>query len=162
MKGVDVSPSHAKAYIILDDGSKIEFRNFSALTGFMGELGLKKAAGGKVGYSIIKKAFADNNITLSSPNEIKDEVLNEDPKFKTKFEKLWKNIPELASADFDQYYDDPKKTINQKYSYRISKFLALEIVDALNKAEKPNEIISDLIGYASSQTKESSVFVKAF
>jgi hypothetical protein len=162
MKGVDVSPSHAKAYIILDDGSKIEFRNFSALTGFMGELGLKKAAGGKVGYSIIKKAFADNNITLSSPNEIKDEVLNEDPKFKAKFEKLWKNIPELSSADFNQYYDDPKKTINQKYSYRISKFLALEIVDALNKAEKPNEIISDLIGYASSQTKESSVFVKAF
>jgi hypothetical protein len=162
MKGVDVSPSHAKAYIILDDGSKIEFRNFSALTGFMGELGLKKAAGGKVGYSIIKKAFADNNITLSSPNEIKDEVLNEDPKFKAKFEKLWKNISELSSADFNQYYDDPKKTINQKYSYRISKFLALEIVDALNKAEKPNEIISDLIGYASSQTKESSVFVKAF
>tara|TARA_R110000822_G_scaffold96601_4_gene219799 strand:+ start:616 stop:2055 length:1440 start_codon:yes stop_codon:yes gene_type:complete len=162
MKGVDVSPSHAKAYIILDDGSKIEFRNFSALTGFMGELGLKKAAGGKVGYSIIKKAFADSNITLSSPNEIKDEVLNEDPKFKDKFEKLWKNISELSSADFDQYYDDPKKTINQKYSYRISKFLALEIINALNKAENPNEIISDLIGYASSQTKESSVFVKAF
>jgi hypothetical protein len=162
MKGVDVSPSHAKAYVILDDGSKIEFRNFNALTGFMGELGLKKAAGGKVGYTIIKKAFNDNGFSLSSPNEIKDEVLNEDPKFKTKFEKLWKNIPELSSADFDQYYDDPKKTINQKYSYRISKFLALEIIDALNKAENPNEIISDLIGYASSQTKESSVFVKAF
>ena len=162
MKGVDVSPSHAKAYVILDDGSKIEFRNFNALTGFMGELGLKKAAGGKVGYTIIKKAFNDNGFNLSSPNEIKDEVLNEDPKFKDKFEKLWKNIPELSSADFDQYYDDPKKTINQKYSYRISKFLALEIIDALNKAENPNEIISDLIGYASSQTKESSVFVKAF
>jgi len=161
MKGVDVSPSHAKAYVILDDGSKIEFRNFSALTGFMGELGLKKAAGGKVGYSIIKKAFADNGFNLSSPNEIKDEVLNDDPDFKTKFEKLWKNIPELSSADFNQYYDDPKKTINQKYSYRISKFLALEIIDALNKADNPNEIISDLIGYASSQTKESSVFVKA-
>jgi hypothetical protein len=162
MKGVDVSPSHAKAYVILDDGSKIEFRNFNALTGFMGELGLKKAAGGKVGYTIIKKAFNDNGFSLSSPNEIKDEVLNEDPKFKDKFEKLWKNISELSSADFDQYYDDPKKTINQKYSYRISKFLALEIINALNKAENPNEIISDLIGYASSQTKESSVFVKAF
>ena len=162
MKGVDVSPSHAKAYVILDDGSKIEFRNFSALTGFMGELGLKKAAGGKVGYSIIKKAFADNGFNLSSPNEIKDKVLNDDSDFKAKFEKLWKNIPELSSVDFDQYYDDPKKTINQKYSYRISKFLALEIIDALNKANNPNEIISDLIGYASSQTKESSVFVKAF
>ena len=88
--------------------------------------------------------------------------MNDDPDFKTKFEKLWKNIPELSSSNFDQYYDDPKKTINQKYSYRISKFLALEIIDALNKSDNPNEIISDLIGYASSQTKESSVFVKAF
>mgnify|MGYP003346502408 CR=1 FL=1 len=77
----------------------------------------------------------------NSPNEIKDEVLNEDPKFKDKFEKLWKNIPELSSADFEQYYDDSKKTINQKYSYRISKFLALEIIDALNKSNNPNEII---------------------
>lgn len=161
VKGFEVNPSHAKAYVLLDDGSKIEFRNFNALTGFMGELALKKAAGGKVGYTIIKKAFADNGIVLSSPNEIKDEVVNEDPNFKAKFEQLWKNIPELPPSDFEQYYDDPKKTINQKYNYRVSKFLALEIVNALQTVDNPNEIISDLIGYASSQTKESSVFVKA-
>jgi hypothetical protein len=159
--GVEVNPSHAKAYILLSDGSKIEFRNFNALTGFMGELALKKAAGGKVGYTVIKKAFADNGVALSSPNEIKDEVVNEDPNFKAKFEQLWKNIPELPPSDFEQYYDDPKKTINQKYNYRVSKFLALEIVNALQTVDNPNEIISDLIGYASSQTKESSVFVKA-
>ena len=161
ISGFDINPSHAKAYVLLDDGSKIEFRNFNALTGFMGELAMKKAAGGKVGYTIIKKAFEDNGINLTSPNEIKDEVVNEDPNFKTKFEQLWKNIPELSSADFEQYYDDPKKTINQKYNYRVSKFLALEIVNALKIVNNPDKIISDLIGYASSQTKESSVFVKA-
>jgi hypothetical protein len=159
--GIEVNPSHAKAYVLLSDGSKIEFRNFNALTGFMGELALKKAAGGKVGYSIIKKVFADNGFDLSSPTEIKDEVVNDDPDFKNKFKTLWGNIPQLSDADFESYYDDPKKTLNQKNSYRISKFLALEIADALNKAENPNQIISDLIGYASSQTKESSVFVKA-
>jgi len=161
ISGFEVSPSHAKSYVLLDDGSKIEFRNFNALTGFMGELAMKKAAGGKVGYTIIKKAFEDNGVNLTPPNEIKDEVVNENPNFKTKFEKLWKSIPELSAADFDQYYDDPKKTINQKYSYRVSKFLALEIVSALKTVDNPDEIISDLIGYASSQTKESSVFVKA-
>ena len=160
--GIEVNPTHAKAYVLLGDGSKIEFRNFNALTGFMGELALKKAAGGKVGYSIIKKVFTDNGFDLSSPTEIKDEVVNDDPDFKNKFKTLWGNIPQLSDADFESYYDDPKKTLNQKYSYRISKFLALEIADALNKAENPNQIISDLIGYASSQTKESSVFVKAF
>jgi hypothetical protein len=129
--GIDVRPSHAKSYILLKDGSKIEFRNFSGLTGFQGELVLKKAAGGKVGYSIIKKSFSDNNINLSDPNEIKTQVENNDADFKVKFEKLWNSFPELASEDFNFYYDDPKKKLNQKESYRISKFLALEIACAL-------------------------------
>ena len=162
VSGIDVKPSHAKSYVLLDDGSKIEFRNFSGLGGFQGEIIGKKAAGGKVGYSIIRKAFADNGINLSSPNEIKDEVVNEDPNFKSKFEKLWKSIPELASEDFEKYYDDPKKTLNQNFSYRVSKFLALEIIDALNKIDNPSKVISDLMGYASSQTGDSSIFVKAF
>jgi len=160
--GIDVRPSHAKSYILLKDGSKIEFRNFSGLTGFQGELVLKKAAGGKVGYSIIKKSFADNNINLSDPNEIKTQVENNDADFKVKFEKLWNSFPELASEDFNSYYDDPKKTLNQKESYRISKFLALEIASAISKTKNANKIISNIIGYASSQTSVSSVFVKAF
>jgi hypothetical protein len=98
--GIEVNPSHAKAYVLLSDGSKIEFRNFNALTGFMGELALKKAAGGKVGYSIIKKVFADNGFDLSSPTEIKDEVVNDDPDFKNKFKTLWGNIPQLSDLIF--------------------------------------------------------------
>jgi hypothetical protein len=160
--GIDIKPSHAKSYILLKDGSKIEFRNFNGLTGFQGELVLKKAAGGKVGYSIIKKSFADNNINLSDPNEIKTQVENNDADFKVKFEKLWNSFPELASEDFNSYYDDPKKTLNQKESYRISKFLALEIASAISKTKNADKIISNIIGYASSQTSVSSVFVKAF
>jgi hypothetical protein len=160
--GIDIRPSHAKSYILLKDGSKIEFRNFNGLTGFQGELVLKKAAGGKVGYSIIKKSFSDNNINLSDPNEIKTQVENNDADFKFKFEKLWNSFPELASEDFNSYYDDPKKTLNQKESYRISKFLALEIASAISKTKNANKIISNIIGYASSQTSVSSVFVKAF
>jgi len=160
--GIDIRPSHAKSYILLKDGSKIEFRNFSGLTGFQGELVLKKAAGGKVGYSIIKKAFADNGIILSDPNEIKNQVEKNNPNFKIKFKKLWNNFPELASEDFNSYYDDYKKTLNQNESYRISKFLALEIANAMLNSKNQNKIISDIIGYASSQTNVSSVFVKAF
>jgi hypothetical protein len=159
--GIDIRPSHAKSYILLKDGSKIEFRNFSGLTGFQGELVLKKAAGGKVGYSIIKKAFADNNIALSDPNEIKNQVEKNDPNFKAKFEKLWNSFPELASEDFNSYYDNSSKTLNQNESYRISKFLALEIANAISNSKNQNKIISNIIGYASSQTNVSSVFVKA-
>jgi predicted nucleic acid-binding protein len=94
--------------------------------GFQGEIIGKKAAGGKVGYGTIKKALADNGIELSSPKEIKDEVLDnsDDPKFKKKFKNLWKSTPKLeAGEDFEQYYDNPKKTLNQNLSYRISKYL---------------------------------------
>jgi len=131
------------------------------LGGFQGEILGKKAAGGKVGYGTIKKALNDNGIELSSPKEIKDEVVNEDSKFKAKFEKLWKSTPGLEGENFDLYYDNPKKTLNQNLSYRLSKYLALEVINGINNSSKPNEIISDLLNYASSQTKESAIFVKA-
>ena len=159
-KGIDPRPNAAKGYVLFDDAS-MEFRNFNGLGGFQGEILGKKAAGGKVGYGTIKKALNDNGIELSSPKEIKDEVVNEDPKFKAKFEKLWKSTPGLEGENFDLYYDNSKKTLNQNLSYRISKYLALEVINGINNSSNPNEIISDLLNYASSQTKESAVFIKA-
>ena len=159
-KGIDPRPNAAKGYILFDDAS-MEFRNFSGLGGFQGEILGKKAAGGKVGYGTIKKALNDNKISLSSPKEIKYEVVNEDPKFKAKFKKLWDSTPGLEGEDFEKYYDNPKKTLNQNLSYRISKYLALEIINGINNSNNPNEIISDLLNYASSQTKDSAIFVKA-
>ena len=159
-KGIDPRPSAAKGYILFDNSS-MEFRNFNGLSAFQGEILGDKAAGGKVGYGIIRKALADNGVTLSPPNEIRDEVVNEDPKFKAKFEKLWKSTPGLESVDFEKYYDDPKKTLNQNLTYRVSKYLALEVLNGINNSNNPDEIISDLLNYASSQTKDSAIFVKA-
>jgi len=158
-EGIDVSPTHAKGFILFD-GGKMEFRNFNGLSGFQGEIIGKKAAGGKVGYGIIKKALADNKIELSSPSDIKQEVLDNSEEFKSKFEKLWSSTPGLSADEFEQYYDNPKKTLNQKLSYRISKYLALEVVNAINNSPNPDKIITDLLGYASSQTGDSAIFVK--
>jgi hypothetical protein len=160
-KGIDPRPSAAKGYVLFGDNGSIEFRNFSGLSGFQGEILGDKAAGGKVGYGTIQKALNDNGITLSSPSEIKDEVLNDDPKFKEKFKKLWNSTEGLESEDFERYYDNPKKTLNQNIAYRISKYLALELINGINNSTNPDEIISDLLNYASSQTKASAIFVKA-
>jgi hypothetical protein len=160
-KGIDPRPSAAKGYVLFGDNGSIEFRNFSGLSGFQGEILGDKAAGGKVGYGTIQKALKDNGITLSSPSEIKDEVLNDDPKFKEKFKKLWNSTEGLESEDFERYYDNPKKTLNQNIAYRISKYLALELINGINNSTNPDEIISDLLNYASSQTKASAIFVKA-
>jgi hypothetical protein len=159
-KGIDPRVNAAKAYILFDDAA-IEFRNFSGLTGFMGEIIGKKAAGGKVGYSIVKKALNDNGIQLTDPKLIKNQIVDNDPEFKTKFKKLWSETEGLNSADFEKNFDNPKKTPNQNLLYRVSKYLALEVVNAISKSDDPSEIIADLINYASSSTNDSAVFVKA-
>jgi hypothetical protein len=127
----------------------------------MGEIIGKKAAGGKVGYSIVKKALNDNGIQLTDPKEIKNQVVENDPEFKAKFKKLWNETEGLDSADFERNYTNPKKTSNQNLLYRVSKYLALEVVNAISKSDDPNAIINDLINYASSSTNASAIFVKA-
>ena len=122
----------------------------------------RSAAGGKVGYSIIKKALNDNGIELSNPTEIKDQVVDNDPNFKSKFKTLWNSTEGLDSGDFEKNFDNKDKTPNQNLLYRISKYLALEVVNAINNSEDPDEIVNDLINYAASSTKDSAVFVKAF
>ena len=159
-EGIDVRPTHAKGFILFD-GGKMEFRNFNGLGGFQGEIIGKKAAAGKVGYGIVRKALADNGIELSSPSDIKKEVLDGSEEFKSKFEKLWSSTPGLSSGEFEQYYDNPEKTLNQNLSYRISKYLALEVVNAISNSPNPDKIIADLLNYASSQTGDSAIFVKA-
>ena len=159
-EGIDVRPTHAKGFILFD-GGKMEFRNFNGLGGFQGEIIGKKAAAGKVGYGIVKKALADNGIELSLPSDIKQQVLDGSEEFKSKFEKLWSSTPGLESGEFEQYYDNPKKTLNQNLSYRISKYLGLEVVNAINNSKNPDKIIADLLNYASSQTGDSAIFVKA-
>lgn len=159
-EGIDVRPTHAKGFILFD-GGKMEFRNFNGLGGFQGEIIGKKAAAGKVGYGIIKKALADNEIEISSPLDIKQEVLNNSEEFKSKFKKLWSSTPGLEASEFEQYYNNPEKTQNQNLSYRISKYLGLEVVNSINSSPNPDKIIADLLNYASSQTGDSAIFVKA-
>ena len=159
-EGIDVRPTHAKGFILFD-GGKMEFRNFNGLGGFQGEIIGKKAAAGKVGYGIVKKALADNGIELSLPSDIKQQVLDGSEEFKSNFKKLWSSTPGLEVSEFEQYYDNPKKTPNQNLSYRISKYLGLEVVNAINNSSNPDKIIADLLNYASSQTGDSAIFVKA-
>ena len=160
-KGTNVRPTHAKGILLFDDGGQIEFRTFNGISGFQGEIIGTKAAGGKVGYSIIAKALRDNGIELSNPSEIRDQVINNDPDFESKFKSLWSKIDGLDDSEFDFYYDNPEKTPNGKLSYRVSKYLGLEVVNAVDSSDNSNKILNDLINYAASSTNDSAIFVKA-
>jgi len=159
-KGIDPRPNAAKAFVLFDDAS-MEFRTFGGLGSFQGEILGKKAAGGKVGYTIIKKALQDNGINPPEPKEIKNQVVNNDPKFKENFQKLWDSTPGLDPGDFETQFDNPKKSPNQNLVYRVSKYLALFVVNAINNSNDPSEIVTDIINYASSSTDKSAIFIKA-
>jgi hypothetical protein len=58
--------------------------------------------------------LADNRIELSLPSDIKQEVLDSSEEFKSKFKKLWSSTPGLESGEFEQYYDNSKKTLKSK------------------------------------------------
>ena len=159
-KGIDPRPNAAKAFVLFDDAS-MEFRTFGGLGSFQGEILGKKAAGGKVGYTIIKKALQDNGINPPEPKEIKNQVIDNDPKFKENFQKLWNSTPGLNPGDFETQFNNPDKTENQNLVYRVSKYLALFVVNAINNSDDPSEIVTDIINYASSSTDKSAIFIKA-
>ena len=88
-------------------------------------------------------------------------MVEDDPEFKAKFKRLWDSTEGLDSNDFEKNYTNPKKTPNQNLLYRVSKYLALEVVNAIANSNDPEEIVNDLINYAASSTVDSAVFVKA-
>jgi len=159
-KGIDPRPNATKSLVLFDDAS-IEFRTFGGLGSFQGEILGKKAAAGKIGYSIIKKALIDNGITLPDQKEIRDEVVSNNPKFKEKFQKLWNSTPGLNASDFENQFNNPKRSPNQNLVYRISKYLSLSVVNAINNANNPSKIVTDIVNYASSSTSQSAIFIKA-
>lgn len=160
-KGIDPRPNATKSFVYFGDNGSIEFRTFGGLGSFQGEILGKKAAGGKIGYGIIKKALSDNGISLPDQKQIRNEVVNNDPKFKEKFQKLWNATPGLDANNFESQFTRRGRSANQNLVYRISKYLSLSVVNAINNANNPSKIITDIINYASSSTAQSAIFVKA-
>ena len=159
-EGIAVSPRNAKGFITFSDGGSMEFRNFGGDTGFMGELEGTGAAAGKVGYGYIKSVLDKYDVEVSSPKTIRTQASEEDPDFKTKFKELWDKTEGLDPNDFESNYN-ARPTPKSNQAWRISKYLALELINAIDKSEDKNEIIDAFVRYASSQGDESSVFVKA-
>jgi len=159
-EGIAISPKNAKGFITFSDGGSMEFRNFGGDTGFMGELEGTGAAAGKVGYGYIKSVLDKYNVEVSDPKTIRIQASEEDPKFKTKFKKLWDETEGLDPNDFESNYN-ARPTPKSNQAWRISKYLALELINAIDKSENKDQITDAFVRYASSQGDESSIFVKA-
>ena len=153
----ETKPSNNNTTIKYSDG-KITFRTFNFATNFAGEIQGKTASHGKVGQGPINDVLSQNGLSpLIAPKDIQEKIKNKDKEFYQDYFNIYNKILEnINSEDFNDYMRE--KDLN----YLVSKYLSLKLVSTIQDQEKQvqDEVISDIIRYASSSTKSSSVFIK--
>jgi len=142
---------------ILYTGGSITCRNFSVETGWSTEIKGKAAQGGKCGHTGVNDVLKINNLPLLPAQK---ETLNA---FKTKdkifYDKLYylvdRFIENMSEKDFAKLYEE------KPLAWKTSNYMNLEFLLRLEDNEnKANEILNDVMRYASSSTKLSSQFIK--
>jgi hypothetical protein len=156
-EGSDSRPTNNNTVIVYNDGS-ITFRTFNFASNFAGEIKGKTAAHGKIGQGAINDILKSNGIDgLPSANDLQK-------LFKTNDAAILKNFQTYYSAIVTPISEDEMdKLVDEKdLNWLVSKYLSTELAYKIEAQDKTtqNEIISDIVRYASSATKSSSVFAK--
>lgn len=152
----DSRPTNNNTVLIYSDGS-ITFRTFNFATNFAGEIKGKTAAQGKIGQGAINDVLKSFNKTpLLPPKEIQTLFNNKDKGLIADFYKNYNKIVEgINEDDFNELLEE------RDLNYLVSKYLSTKLASIiLDDTQNQDEIVSDMIRYASSSTKSSSVFVK--
>jgi hypothetical protein len=148
--------SKSKDVTLLYNEGKICFRTFNYATNWAGEILGKTANHGKIGFGPINKILKNNNI-----RELW--LVNKTKKY---FEENKIGLDLLFSSLFNEYIQIEEnlnifiqdKTID----WKVSKLMGLLLLERIENQPKEiqNKIITDIINYASSESNESSVFLK--
>jgi hypothetical protein len=155
--GYDSRPTNNNS-VIEYNGGKITFRTFNFATNFAGEIQGKTASHGKIGQGALNDILKQNNLpNLPLPKDIQDMFKSKDEKFIKDYFTIYTQLVE--SISLSEFND----LISQKdLNFIISKYLSLKLTSIIVSQSQPtqDEVISDIIRYASSSTKSSSIFVK--
>jgi hypothetical protein len=142
---------------------EIQLRNFSSRpepSSWQGEIKGKTAAGGKIGGGIVFAGAVDTGIQktkLTFPKEVPINKPSEADfkKFATMFKELSKSresIPNLI--------DEAKAGHRKDKTWWMSKYIGIHLIYTLIKEKKADEFCKQVFAYASSATKNSSIFIK--
>ena len=138
-------------------GGSITCRNFSVETGWSTEIKGKAAQGGKCGHTGVNDILKLNNITqLPLQRDTLAAFKTNDKEYYDKFYYLFDRFVEnINDKDFKELYDE------KPLSWKTSNYMGLEFLSRLeDNPEQTNEILNDVMRYASSSTKISSQFIK--
>ena len=159
----------SKSATLFIDGQQLDFRSFSDFVAVNMEILGGKARGGKVGYKqqlyaakefLNAKNLPDNQKIVIQSRKIHTELST--GKIGADTEKFWSMVQETDTNITEKdFYDYPK---TRKAADVHSKLAATYICHAIMKANgrNRNQFATNVFNIASSQTADSSVYVKAF
>jgi len=150
-----------------DNTIEIDFRNFQTNGGFSGEIKGKSAAGGKIGLGPIEKYLnkpefqmkgLEKKISLPDNKKAKNLLLDPtDSDFKTTlnhFRELYEK--HVDKEGFDNFIK------NKPPKNWTSKYMGLNVIDAIDNSSDKTKLIYSLLQYAGSQIPDvSSAFIKS-
>lgn len=166
-EGYKIGSSFVKAMgnEIFFTGGKITFRLFGKPADVIGEINGKLAQGGKIGGGPLFRIMTEYDTKFSVPKWKSIMAMYENrPEFVVSH--LYKLMKELAPDEARNISEDEyAKAIAIKpntETYVISKWHASEVVKSFEsmKPEVRNDCIKEILGYASSSTEISSIFIK--
>lgn len=142
---------------------ELQLRNFSSRpvpSSWQGEIKGKAAAGGKIGGGIVMQMAQDAGISRSKlmfPNQcpIDRPTENDFKRFATIFKELSGSKEKL-----DTLIVQAKAKHAVDKTWWMSKFLGMELVYTVLDEKKANDFCKLVFEYASSATKNSSIFIK--
>lgn len=147
----------SKDITLLYNEGKICFRTFNFATGWAGEILGKSASHGKIGIKPINRIIGKYGITLNSPKHIKSQWESNEYSLTSSLLLFYqKYINIMPKEKFDIFIQE------KNIDWRVSKLLGLQLLSKIESQPKEiqNIIITEIINYASSETDDSSVFVK--
>lgn len=150
-------------YISEGKDGEVQFRNFSGRpvpSSWQGEIKGKAAAGGKIGGGIIFQGAQDVGIIrskLTLPNQVPIDKPT-DADFK-KFAMMFKELSG-TNEKLDALIAQAKSKQRQDKTWWMSKYIGVDLVYTVMKEKKQDALCKYIYEYASSATKNSSIFIK--
>ena len=152
------STSKAAGASIIFTGGEAAVRLAGGISGFAVEIKGKASQGGKAGKEAIDIILKNNGLIPLQPyNDVLEGFNINNEEYKDKLYYLFDRfIENISKEDFEDKYN------GSELKWKVGNYYSLELIERLedNKPEPANEIVSDIIRYAYSSTKDSSKFIK--
>lgn len=146
-----------------EDEINMQFRSFDNLSGWQGELLGKKAKYGKAAYGVVNRNLKDLKLnTLPAQQDIVTKAKEKDEKLAKELYNMFKKYTKPGMT-LEKFMTNVKST-STKADWLYSKYLGVKMIDILMSTTQKNrdKFTQGMVGYALSNSKDSSAFIKIY